>query len=61
MKIVTTPNPVLVKRAEEVRAFDHKLKQILSDMESTLLATTDPKGVGLAAQVNGEDRPLGHV
>lgn len=47
--IVTTPNPVLIKKAEKVSHFDKKLHEILSSMKETLLATTDPVGVGLAA------------
>ena len=49
MNIITTPNPSLLARASEVVAFDKKLRDMLLDMERTLLATTDPKGVGLAA------------
>lgn len=52
--IVTTPNPILVARASEVTTFDKKLHELLKNMEKTLLATTDPKGVGLAAPQIGE-------
>lgn len=48
-KIVTTPDPVLVKKVNLVKHFDKKLLDVLSSMEKTLLATTDPVGVGLAA------------
>ena len=47
--IVTTPNTILVKKSDKVEKFDKKLKNLVSQMEETLLATTDPKGVGLAA------------
>lgn len=47
--IVVTPNPVLVTVSEPVKTFDKKLHGIIQEMEKTLLATTDPKGVGLAA------------
>lgn len=48
-KIVTTPNPILVKKVGSVKHFDKKLHEILSSMKETLLSTTDPVGVGLAA------------
>lgn len=47
--IIATPNPVLVKKARAVTHFDKKLEDILSGMRETLMATTDPVGVGLAA------------
>lgn len=47
--LVVTPNPILIKKAVPVRSFDAKLKSIIQEMEETLLATTDPVGVGLAA------------
>ena len=48
-KIVTTPNKILVDKASDVKKFDKELKEIISGMEQTLLATKDPIGVGLAA------------
>lgn len=48
-KIVVTPSPVLVKKVGLVRKFDKKLEGIIAEMKNTLLATTDPVGVGLAA------------
>jgi peptide deformylase len=48
-KIVKTPNPVLTTVAKPVASFDKKLQKILQDMEVTLLNTSDPIGVGLAA------------
>jgi len=48
-KIITTPNSILSLVAKPVLSFDKKLERIISEMESTLIATTDPKGVGLAA------------
>lgn len=47
--LVVTPDPILIKKAEPVRSFDIKLQNIIQEMEETLLATTDPVGVGLAA------------
>lgn len=48
-KMVVTPDPILVKKAQDVKKFDAKLSEIIKNMEETLLATTDPVGVGLAA------------
>ncbi len=47
--IVTVPNPVLTAPAAAVTAFDRTLAALLTHMRETLLATVDPKGVGLAA------------
>lgn len=47
--IVHTPNPVLSTVAKEVKLFDKKLAKIITDMREALLATKNPKGVGLAA------------
>lgn len=49
MKILTTPNKILNTKSDPVEKFDKKLKNILKDMEKTLNATFDPKGVGLSA------------
>lgn len=48
-KIVTTPNHILTDIAQPVKSFDKKLKKILQEMEVTLIHTSDPVGVGLAA------------
>jgi len=47
--IVSVPNPVLTSPAATVTSFDKKLAGIIADMKETLIATTNPKGVGLAA------------
>ena len=47
--IVTVPDTVLTNPAAEVTAFDRSLRTLLTHMHETLLATVDPKGVGLAA------------
>lgn len=49
LDIITTPAPVLVKKAENVKKFDTELLNLITQMTETLLATHDPKGVGLAA------------
>lgn len=52
--IVVTPNPILIGKAKEVLHFDEKLHDMLRHMRETLLATTDPIGVGLAAPQIGK-------
>lgn len=47
--IVHVPHPVLTAPAATVKIFDDKLMRLIKDMEETLLATVNPKGVGLAA------------
>lgn len=48
MKIVTVPNPVLRKKAENVERIDNKILKIVSEMVKTL-EKNPRKGVGLAA------------
>lgn len=52
--IVTTPNPILTAQAKTVTSFDKKLAILIARMKETLLATKNPKGVGLAAPQIGE-------
>src|SRR3990167_5777392 len=47
--IIHVPHPVLSKPASPVTVFDTKLSRLIAEMKTTLLATTNPKGVGLAA------------
>ena len=47
--IVTAPNPVLISPAKTVKKIDKKVKDIIKKLKKTLLATRNPKGVGLAA------------
>lgn len=55
LKIVSTPNPILMKTARTVEKIDGKIKQFVIEMEETLLAQSDPQGVGLAANQVGSD------
>jgi peptide deformylase len=48
-KIVSLPNKVLTTPARKVLKLDKKTANIIKDMKDTLLATRNPKGVGLAA------------
>lgn len=47
--IVHVPHKALTQPAKPVTTFDKKLKALIADMRETLLATSNPKGVGLAA------------
>ncbi len=49
MKILTLPHTILNQKARVVNAIDKKIIQIIADMKETLLAQTNPPGVGLAA------------
>ncbi len=52
--IVHTPNPVLTTPAKTVTVFDKRFAKLISEMKTTLRATRNPKGVGLAAPQIGE-------
>jgi peptide deformylase len=52
--IVNVPNPVLTLPAKPITSFDKKFTKLVAEMKSTLIATTNPKGVGLAAPQIGE-------
>lgn len=47
--IVKVPNQILTTPSGKVTKFDKKLVRLISDMRETLIATSNPKGVGLAA------------
>lgn len=47
--IVHVPHPVLTEPALPVTEFDAKLARLILEMQEALLATVNPKGVGLAA------------
>jgi len=52
--IVHVPNNVLTTPTEPITSFDTRLKKLIVEMKTTLLATKHPKGVGLAAPQIGE-------
>lgn len=54
LKIVTAPNSVLSSIAKPVAKVDSSVLKIIKEMKETLAATTDPKGVGLAAPQVGK-------
>lgn len=53
--IVHVPQPVLTTPAKIVTSFDKRLAKLIRDMKTTLLASRNPKGVGLAAPQIGEN------
>lgn len=53
-KIISVPNTILTTPANAVIAFDKRLKKLIAMMKATLMATRNPKGVGLAATQIGE-------
>ncbi len=54
LKIVTPPNPVLSDIAKPISKVNSSVVAIVEEMKKTLAATTDPKGVGLAAPQVGK-------
>ncbi len=52
--IVTIPHEVLTTPAKPVTVFDKRFARLVTDLKKTLLATRNPKGVGLAAPQIGE-------
>lgn len=49
LKILTVPHSVLNTPTTPVERVDGKIRKLVTDMEETLMAQTDPEGVGLAA------------
>ena len=58
LKIVQAPNPILLQKTKEVKKIDKKIKKIIEEMKETLLAQTNPQGVGLAANQVGVNLSL---
>lgn len=52
--IVTVPNDVLITAAKPIVQFDKRLAKLVDDLKATLVATLNPKGVGLAAPQIGQ-------
>ncbi len=53
--IVQPPAKVLTERSNEIDVKDDKLTSLLLDLNDTLMAQTNPKGVGLSAPQLGEN------
>ncbi len=58
LKIVQSPATVLNTAAEAVTQFDSAIQTLVQEMEETLLAQTDPEGVGLAAPQVGISKAI---
>ncbi len=54
LEIVKAPNPVLSSKAQPVSKVDSSILKLIEQMEESMLAATDPKGVGLAAPQIGK-------
>lgn len=52
--IIHVPDAILTTPAKTVTVFDKKLARLVTDMKDTLMATKNPKGVGLAAPQIGQ-------
>ena len=55
LKLVLAPHAILNKDVREVKKIDKKIRELVYDMEETLIAQVDPQGVGLAAPQINED------
>lgn len=58
LDIVKAPNPVLSAKAKKIAKVDKAVLKLISAMEESLLAATDPVGVGLAAPQVGKSLQL---
>jgi len=58
LNIVLAPHSVLNKDVRPVHKIDKKIRELVYDMEETLIAQLDPQGVGLAAPQVNEDLAL---
>lgn len=58
MKIVQAPEQVLSDKAKPIEKIDKYVLALIEDMKETLVKTTDPEGVGLAAPQVGKPLQL---
>lgn len=58
LKIVEVPHKVLTSPTRQVQKIDDKIRNLVYDMEETLIEQVDPQGVGLAAPQVGVDLAL---
>ena len=58
LDIVKAPNPVLSSKAKKIAKVDKAVLKLISAMEESLVAATDPVGVGLAAPQVGKSLQL---
>lgn len=55
MKILITPDPILTTPSQPVLKIDRQVLDFIEAMKRTLVETTNPKGVGLAAPQAGKN------
>jgi peptide deformylase len=48
-KIITVPEPLLRQKSAPIKWFDKRLKNLIKNLEDTMIAQDSPKGVGLSA------------
>jgi len=58
LDVVQAPNPVLSATAQPVEKIDESVKKLIEDMKETLVAQTDPEGIGLAAPQVGKSMQI---
>lgn len=58
LDVVLAPNEVLSSKAKKIETIDNSIKQLIEDMKETLVAQTDPEGIGLAAPQVGKSVQL---
>lgn len=54
-KIVPVNSAILRKKSKPVNKIDKKIRSLIQDLKDTLLAQTDPEGIGLAAPQIGKN------
>lgn len=54
MEIITAPHQVLSQKAKPIGVITKPIRELIENMKQTLLAATDPEGVGLAAPQVGK-------
>src|SRR5579862_8079011 len=58
LTIISAPNPMLSGQAKPVRKITKDIQKLIEEMKETLVNTSDPEGVGLAAPQIGKDLQL---
>lgn len=58
LKIVQAPNTVLSEQAKPINKIDKDIRDLIKNMEQTLIGARDPEGVGLAAPQIGKSLQL---
>jgi len=54
LKILTVPNPLLLKKSKPIKSFNAKLQKFITNLEDTLVKKKNPSGVGLSAPQVGK-------